>query len=81
MQQAGIADGALLNNQLTLIKSRSVQLNSFNYLNSFWYNAPFLNGLEINTYLVSSANDQVTVMPDPTVLSELGYVNFVLTQN
>jgi hypothetical protein len=76
-----VADGALLNSLFTLIKGRTAQLSTYNYLNSFWYNAPFLEGLVINTYQVSSANDQVAAMPDPTVLNELGYVNFVLTQN
>lgn len=79
MQVTSSSAFSFLNSGFGQAKNRNVRLIKYNFLDSFWYNPPFLNGQEIDTYMIRSGNDEVFKLSDPNQLSEAGYINFVLS--
>jgi hypothetical protein len=44
-QQTSVSDVTFLNGNYAQVKNKKVTLESINFLDNFWYNPPFLNGL------------------------------------
>lgn len=81
MQQTSVSDFTSLNGGYTQVKNKKVMLSHINYLDNFWYNPPFLNGMQIDTYIVRNENYELAPLPDQTSLTEFGYLNVVLIQD
>ena len=59
---------SMINPDFGQIKNRYVHKMHYNFLDSFWYNAPFYNGKQIDTYHVKPAADEIIKLTDPNVL-------------
>lgn len=78
MQQTSVSDFTLLNGSYAQVKNKKVMLSHINFLDNFWYNPPFLNGNQIDTYIVRNENYALGPLPNPNSLTEFGYLNVVL---
>ncbi len=56
MQTSASSDFTVLNNRFGQAKSKRVYLNQYNFLDSYWYNPPFLKGDKLETYSVLAEN-------------------------
>jgi hypothetical protein len=81
MQQASSSSLTMINPNFGQIKNKGVSAVHYSFLDSFWYNAPFSNGQQIDTYPVKPAADEIVSLGDPNLLTEYGYVNIVLSQD
>lgn len=56
MQPAISTDFTILNSKFGQVKSKKIYLDNIGYLDSYWYNAPFLQGKQFETFSVQSDN-------------------------
>jgi hypothetical protein len=81
MQTSSVSDYSLLSPNLSQVKNKKVSRWHFNFLDNFWYNAPFYDGQQIDTYIVRNENDEIAPLKDPNLLTEFGYISFVMIQD
>jgi len=56
MQPAIQTDFTILSSKFGQVKSKKIYLDNIGYLDSYWYNAPFLPGKQFETFSVQSDN-------------------------
>ena len=78
MQPVSSTDFTILNSRFGQVKTKKVYLDDISYLDSYWYNAPFLKGQKFETYTVRSENFEITSLSNEANLAEFGYLNIVL---
>lgn len=78
MQKTGISSQSVLPTFGGYTKNAFIAKNQHDFLDDFWYNAPYLKGKEVVTFSVQDRSDDLS--PYNNVLGEFGFMNFVLVQ-
>ena len=62
MQTSSLLELSSLNNQFGQVNRKNLQQINTGFLDNFWYNAPFLNGQQIQTYSLNSVGTEFSAL-------------------